>query len=153
MIRDAKRERFCHIYEAELGLLETPFSSDGPYREAVDSLLYFSVGTRSDIPCIVARVAKLVERPTIILWNCVKMILSCFTSTHDLGLKYRYKQEPSPTVYVDVDRASDISSRKSVRGMVTIMAGAAVSCYSRQQEGVALSSAEAEYISLCFGAK
>lgn len=35
--------------------------------------------------------------------------------------------------------------------MVTIMAGAAVSWYSRQQEVVALSQTEIEYISLCSG--
>lgn len=76
-------------------------------------------------------------------------ILQFLTHIHVLGLKYSYKHGISPKVHVDTDLASDTSSLKSVNGMVTIIAGAAVLLYSRINEVTAVSSTEAEYMSLC----
>lgn len=56
-------------------------------------------------------------------------------------------------VYVDADWAGDREMRRSMSGCVVMIGSAAVSWYARQQEVVALSSTEAEYISLCSGIK
>ena len=56
-------------------------------------------------------------------------------------------------LYVDSDWAGDAGSRKSMSGHIVLMCGSAVSWGARQQEVVAMSSAEAEYISLCSGIK
>ena len=59
----------------------------------------------------------------------------------------------TPVVYVDADWAGDHETRKSMSGYVAMMGGAAVAWSARQQEVVALSSAESEYISMCHGAR
>ena len=53
-------------------------------------------------------------------------------------------------VYADADWAGDIDDRHSTSGNACIMANGAVSWMSKKQPVVALSTAEAEYVSLCF---
>lgn len=139
--------------DQNLDLQQNSESCKMPYREAIGCLLYLSVGTRPDISFAVARLAKYVEHPTMLHWTCVKRIFRYLAGTQGMGLEYNGMTEVCPTVYVDADWASDTETRKSVSGMVTIMSGAAVAWYSRQQEVVALSTTEAEYISLCSGTK
>lgn len=54
-------------------------------------------------------------------------------------------------MYVDADWAGDHGTRKLTSSFVVMMGGAAVSWYACQQEVVALSSTEAEYIAMCAG--
>ena len=56
-------------------------------------------------------------------------------------------------VYVDADWAGDKATRKSMSGFAAMMSGSLVAWSARQQEVVAMSSAESEYISLCTGTK
>jgi len=56
-------------------------------------------------------------------------------------------------LHVDADWAGDRESRKSMSGFVGMMGGVAVAWCARQQEVVAISSAESEYIFMCSGAK
>ena len=57
------------------------------------------------------------------------------------------------TVYVDADWAGDQQTRRSMSGYAALMSGSLVAWGARQQEVVALSSSESEYISLCSGTK
>lgn len=52
--------------ELNLDFLETSHTRDMPLRKDIGSLLYISVGTRPDIVVTVARMAKFVDRPTMI---------------------------------------------------------------------------------------
>lgn len=71
-----------------LDLQETSYPCDKLYREANGSSLYLLVGTHSDIVFPVARLAKFVEKPTMIHWNCVRRILRFLKNSLGLGLKY-----------------------------------------------------------------
>lgn len=57
--------------ELNLSSLQNLYLCDKPYWEAIDSLLYISVSTRSDIAFAVAKPANCVERPTMRHLNCV----------------------------------------------------------------------------------
>lgn len=81
--------------------------------------------------------------------NRVPRALLHLVRSQDLGLKNSYEHGADFTLYVDADWASDISSCKSVREMITILARSSVSCYSNQQEVVALSSSQQEHRSMC----
>lgn len=137
-----------------IDLTATVESCENPYREAIGSLMYLMVGTRPDIAFAVGRLAKYVERPGMIHWQAVKRLLRYIIHTKTLGLKYSGTQASlNPTVYVDADWAGDQECRQSMSGCVVMMGGAAISWYARQQEVVALSSTESEYISMCSGVK
>ena len=61
-----------------------------------------------------------------------------------MSLLHRCKFET--TGYVDADFASDIDSRKSTTGFVSILGGTAISWASNLQKIVTLSTTETEYV-------
>lgn len=65
-----------------------------------------------------------------------------------MKLKYRKSTNSNLHAFCDADWASDIDKRRSCTGLVTKMSGAAISWMSKRQPIVALSSTEAEYISM-----
>ena len=127
-----------------------------PYREAIGSLMYLMVGTRPDIGFAVCTLAKHVQCPGQVHWDAVKRVLRYLISTKDFGICYGHNESNRslvPHVYVDSDWAEDPLTRRSMSGCVVMMGGATVAWAVRQQEVVALSSAEAEYVGLCMGVK
>ena len=126
----------------------------GPYREAIGSLMYLMVGTRPDLAYSIGQLSKHVQNPTDAHWEAVKRVIRYIIRTKELGLVFggTYGSK-TPLVYVDADWAGDCETRKSMSGFVAMMGGAAVAWGARQQEVVALSSAESEYISMCNGAR
>jgi hypothetical protein len=127
-----------------------------PYREAIGSLLWLSMGTRPDITYAVSQVAKFNSEPGPQHWKAVKRIFQYLQQSTELGIMFRrcqnnitatnYININSPTGYVDADHARDIDSRRSVTGYIFLLANGPVSWSSKQQASVALSSMEAEYM-------
>lgn len=125
-----------------------------PYREAIGSLMYLMVGSRPDLAYCVGVLAKHVQNPTKVHWDALMRVLRYVIHTKELGLVYGGTGASMvPLVYTDADWAGDRANCRSVSGFVALMSGGAVSWCARQQEVVALSSAESEYISMCNGAK
>jgi len=140
--------------DPDLDLSQPSAPCTEPYREAIGSLMYLMVGTRPDLAYPVGVLAKYVEKPTMLHWNAVKRIIRYVIRTKHLGLVYGGTNcSMTPEVYVDADWAGDQETRKSVSGYIAMMSGAAIAWCARQQEVVAQSSAESEYISMCAGAK
>ncbi len=109
--------------------------------------------TRPDLAYCIGTLAKYVEKPTEVQWEAVKRVIRYVIHTKDYGLVYSGDTLRAPEVYVDADWAGDHETRKSMSGFVAMMSGAAVAWCARQQEVVAMSSAESEYISMCAGVK
>ena len=124
-----------------------------PYREAIGSLMYLMVGTRPDLAFAIGLLAMFVENPTELHWDAVKRVIRYVIHTKDRGLIFGGTELQPPVVYVDADWAGDRETRRSMCGFVAMMSGTAVAWCARQQEVVAMSSAESEYISMCNGAK
>lgn len=70
-------------------------------------------------------------------------VLRYVIHTKNLGLVFGgTDSQLTPVVYSDADWAGDSETRKSMSGFVAMMAGGAVAWSARQQEVVAMSSAE-----------
>ncbi len=93
--------------------------------------------------------ARFCAEPGSTHWKAVKRIFRYLRGTSGLGLRYT-RQEAGLTCigYADADWAGSVDDRKSTSGYVFQTSGAAVSWRSRKQTCVALSTAEAEYVSL-----
>jgi len=89
-----------------------------PYREAVGSLMYLSIGTRPDITFAVNSVSQFLERPMKIHWNAVKRILKYLKETADHGLYYSAAQTDHLKAFSDADYAGNVNTRKSTTGYV-----------------------------------
>jgi len=120
-----------------------------PYREAVGSLLYMTNKTRPDITYAVNYESRFMENPTKQDVQNVKRTLRYLKETQNFGIFYssRKSDKISIEAFCDSDYAGDTKDRKSTSGYVLMYAGGPISWISRKQPIVALSTAEAEYIS------
>jgi hypothetical protein len=92
--------------------------------------------------------------PGIQHWQALLHFMGYIANTLDYGITYsRDAGDLIPHGYIDTDYAGCQDTRRSTSGQVFLMAGAPVSWASKRQATVALSTVEAEYISLTRGAQ
>ena len=115
------------------------------YRQLIGSLMYL-VNTRPDICFAVNTMSQFMCEPRKVHWVAAKHILRYLQGTVDYGLDYRQGDGVRLAGYTDSDWAGCASDRKSTSGCCFGLGSAVVSWFSRKQQSVALSSAEAEYM-------
>lgn len=98
-----------------------------PYRQAIVSLIYLSVGTRSDILYAVFMLAKYVKNTNFNHWTAVKRVFRYLNGTRKYGLTYGFTDDVSLYGYSDSDWAGDLTNGKSTCGHISILDGGAVS--------------------------
>jgi hypothetical protein len=128
-----------------------------PYRSLVGSLLYLSMHTRPDITYAVSELSKHCASPGAQHWVAAKRVLRYLCGTRTLGLEFRKEAGMELTAAADSDWAGgwndQTSEARSTSGYVITIAGSVISARSKRQNCVALSSCEAEYISLALAAQ
>lgn len=116
------------------------------YRSLVGSLIYLS-NTRPDIVHAVGIVSRFMSEPSKFHYVAAKRILRYIKGTKSFGLKYEKEVENNLIGYTDSDWAGSVDDRKSTSGYIFCLGSKTISWCSKKQNSVALSSAEAEYIS------
>jgi hypothetical protein len=87
------------------------------------------------------------QRPTKDHEQAIKRILHYVAGTLDYGLFYPRSPDAARFIeYSDSDHVGDIDTSKSTSGMLFFLGRSLISWQSMKQQGVALSSCEAEYI-------
>jgi len=117
------------------------------YQQVIGSLLYLMLGTRPDIAYAVTRMSQFAANPSKEHLDKSLYIFRYLASMQDYTLEYGRKEE-GLIAYADADWGSETTSRRSTSGFMIKLGGAAVSWTSKAQKTVALSSTEAEYMSL-----
>lgn len=126
---------------------------DYPYKEAVGSLIYLMIDSRPDIAYSVGKLSQFMDAYDKTHWTAVKHILRYLKGTLDLGITYREDGTNELQGFCDSDYAGDQETRKSTSGFIFMLNGGAVSWSSKLQRIIALSTTEAEYISLAEATK
>ena len=85
-------------------------------------------------------------RPTKAHYTAAQHVLRYLVGTNSTGLVYS-ADGGGLTAYCDADYAGDLSTRRSTTGYVFVLNGGAVTWNSKLQVTVAVSTAEAEYMS------
>jgi len=124
-----------------------------PYREAVGSLMYLTVGTRPDLAFAVGKLSRYVSGYGKEHWAAVRRVLRYVKGPVNKGLVYTKSASGILQDFSDADWAGDYETRRSTTGFMFIFGGAAVSWTSKLQKTVALSTMEAEYMALCEASK
>lgn len=119
-----------------------------PYQEAVASLLYFAQASRPDIAFAVNDVSRFNNNHGKAHWAAVKRIFRHLKGTVDYKLCYSRCGNSEISGYSDSDWAGNVDKRRSCTGYVFQLSNGAISCSSRRQSTVALSSTDAEYMAL-----
>ncbi|CDO77187.1 hypothetical protein BN946_scf184705.g12 [Trametes cinnabarina] len=131
---------------AEIGAMR-----DVPYREAVGSLMYASLGTRPDITYAVSILSRFSDNPGHAHWVAVHRVLRYLNGTKHLKLTYG-ATSLDLVGYSDAD-GSMHKDRKAISGYAFLIDGGAVSWSSKRQELISLSTTESEYVAVTHAAK
>lgn len=126
---------------------ESDVLKDVPYQELIGCLLYLSQGTRADIAYAVNQLSRFNNKPTSQHWIAAKRVLRYLKGTQHLKLTFK-KTDANIIGHCDADWATDTEDRRSCSGYVFTFQGAAISWCSKKQPTIALSTTEAEYMSL-----
>src|SRR6266511_3471556 len=122
-----------------------------PYHEAVSSLMYASLSTRSNITYVVQTVSHFSTKLGPKHWEAVKQIFRYLKGTKELWLSYGGQQKKLEG-YADAD-GSMAEDRRAISGYAFIVNGGTVSWSAKCQEIVSLSTTESEYIAATSAAK
>lgn len=125
---------------------------DLPYRALIGSLMYLAVCTRPDIAHSVNSLSQFNSSFDESHWIAAKRVLRYLKGTKNHGLKYIKGHNKPVEGYADADHAGEFD-RRSYSGLVFIIQGGAISWESKKQRTIALSTAEAEYVSLSEAAR
>ena len=108
------------------------------------------VCARPDISYAISMISRYMHDPGKEHWMAVKWIMRYIQVTNDIGLKYQRKDKLGHLSigYVDFDYARDLDKRRSTTGYVFTMAGGPIGWQSTLQSTVALSTTEAEYMTV-----
>ncbi|GKB42659.1 hypothetical protein Tco_0887601 [Tanacetum coccineum] len=117
------------------------------YRKMIGSLLYL-MASRPDIMFCVCLCACFQEAPKTSHLEVVKRIFRYIKGTSQLGLWYPKGTRVETIVYADSDHAGDYVNRKSTSAVCTFMGCCLTSWFSKKQTALAISTTEAEYVSV-----
>ena len=120
------------------------------YRAIIGGLSYLATCTRPDISFTVSALARYLHDPSYYHLSHAKRVLRYVAGTKRYGLFFPARPMTSLSLdaSVDSDWGADVETRRSTTGFVVTVNGAPVYWRSKRQTIVALSSGEAEYISL-----
>ncbi|XP_039119918.1 uncharacterized mitochondrial protein AtMg00810-like, partial [Dioscorea cayenensis subsp. rotundata] len=117
------------------------------YRKIIGGLLYLT-HTRPDLAFAVGVVSRFMQAPTTHHLGAVKRILHYVAGTVSYGLHFSHNNNFKLIGYTDSDWGGSPDDRKSTSGWVISLGSAAIAWSSKKQLITALSSTEAEYISV-----
>ena len=120
------------------------------YQEIVGSLIYLMTCTRPDITFVVTKLSECMNKPTRANLNAAKHVLRYLKGTKHYSLKFsKSESNLKLTGFCDSDWAGS-HDRKSISGYAFLLneKGPLISYKSKKQNIVALSSCEAEYVSM-----
>jgi hypothetical protein len=132
---------------------ESPLVDAIEYRSLIGGLRYL-MNTRPDITFAVNYLSRFLEKPKEDHRMAVKHLLRYVAGTLDYGVFYRRGEKGVHQLigYSDSDYAGDIDDRKSTSGMLYCLGSCPITWSSGKQKVVSLSSCEAEYIAVAYGA-
>ena len=137
---------------------DRPQVPDGPrtklYQHTVGVLQYLNQWTRPDIAYAVYELSRHQSNPGEVHMDAAKRVVRYLRGTSNYGLVYRFLDTDSDRLigFADADWAGDDETRKSLSANVYMCNGGAISWFCKQQDGVACSTMEAEYVSASWAA-
>jgi len=115
------------------------------YKSAIGSLIHLAKCTRPDISFAVNYAARFCESPTVSDWNKILNIFKYLNNT--INYKISFNGKGNLHAFSDADFGGDKIDRKSTSGMIISFGNNPIFWTSNKQKTVALSTAEAEFIS------
>ena len=119
-----------------------------PYQSAIGSLMYIYQATRSDLAYSISTLSKFNTSYEEHHWTAVKRVMKYLKGTMNFALTFSKSSNENVIGYCDESWQPDPHDSRSVSGFIFQLQGGAISLNCKRQSTTALSSTEAEYISL-----
>lgn len=120
---------------------------DVPYMQAIGSLQFAAQVTRPDICYAVNLLSRFGQNPGKCHWSAIKRIFRYLKGTIDKQIVYQRRYDELKG-FCDADWASDLDERRSTSGYIYTMQAGAISWATKRQKTIALSTTEAEFMSM-----
>ncbi|GJR32177.1 copia protein [Tanacetum coccineum] len=117
------------------------------FRSMVGSLMYLTA-SRPDLVFAVCMCARYQASPTKKHLEALKRVFRYLRGTINWGLWYPKDTAMALTAYADADHAGCQDTRRSTSGSAQFLGDKLVSCPSKKQKSTAISTTEAEYITM-----
>jgi hypothetical protein len=119
-----------------------------PYHSVLGSVMWGQLATQPDLSFPVSLLMHFQANPSIDHWNALMHVIGYIKNTLHYGLTYSHDTDLSPHAFVDADYGGCRDTCQSTSGYVFLMASGLVTWSSKRQTKVALSTVEAEYVSM-----
>jgi hypothetical protein len=126
---------------------ERSYMENVPYSSAVESLMYLMVCTRPDISQVITLISRYLSYAGKGHWEAMKWIFRYLKGTIDARLVFG-NGDGALTGYINSDFEGDLDKMRSLTGFIFTLGECAISWKSQLQPTVALSSTEAEYMTI-----
>ncbi|KAI5355535.1 hypothetical protein L3X38_008430 [Prunus dulcis] len=154
MVKEFKAEMmYCKSVSTPLVATDKLKREDGSeaadeslFRKIVGSLLYLTA-TKPDIMFSACLLARFMHNPSKMHYGAAKRVLRYIQGTIDYGIEYVTGKSALLVCYCDSDWSGSEEDMKSTSGYAFSFGSGAFSWASVKQHSVALSTAEAEYVS------
>ena len=130
---------------------EIPGHLTTAFRSAAARGNYLSAD-RLDVQFACKEVCRWMAKPTLHAWEALKRVGRYLNNAPRLIYEFRQQSVSQVDVYVDTDWAGCPRTRKSTSGGCVMLGGHAVKHWSSIQQGISLSSGEAEFAGVIRGA-
>ncbi|MBW0551573.1 hypothetical protein O181_091288 [Austropuccinia psidii MF-1] len=119
------------------------------FQSAIGSIDYLSTATCPDLSFSISSLSQFLKRPGLPHWKAFLHVLRYLWGTTSLGLIYSRSGLDGLVAYSDADWGNCWVTRRSTTGYLALFNGCLTTWKTRKQPSVSLSTAEAEYKSLC----
>jgi hypothetical protein len=109
----------------------------------------YLTNTRPDICFSVNTLSRFLEEPRHVHLVAAKHVMRYLNGTLDCGLNYDGDHDFILSGYTYSDWAGSVSDRKNTSGCCFSLGSAMISWQSRKKSGIALNTAESEYMAAC----
>ncbi|XP_049381286.1 secreted RxLR effector protein 161-like [Solanum stenotomum] len=116
------------------------------YRSLIGSLLYLT-STRPDIMFSASLLSRFMQEPRQVHFGATKHALRYLQGTMDYGIMYKFGGDLNLIAYFYSDWAGSTDGMKSTSGYAFLFGSTISSWLSKKKSFVALSTAEADYVS------
>lgn len=130
------------------------FMEDKPFTELLGGIQFGQGACRPDFAFETNDLAQFTQDPGPAHWGALIHLCRYITGTKTKGIVFKRSESGlHPKTYCDANHAACTDTRRSVTGVLTMLAGGPVFWMSKRQDVVALSTTEAEYIAYGKGAQ
>ena len=118
------------------------------YISLVEKLMWYTTKVGPDVSNAARELEVHMSHPGLEHWKALGHLIGYLKGKETKGIIVRNPKVMKAVIFYDSNYATDKKARNSVSGLVATLGGTLLTCSSKPQRAVRLSSTESEYVAL-----